>query len=301
MKKNAITIIIAAVLLVIFVLLLFTFQVPQSQVVVVSRFQEPIRTISEPGLCFKWPWPIDSINRFDQRVQVFEDQFSETYLADKNELLTSVYVGWRISNAKDFFPKFPGGSALAAQQALQKIIGDAKSTVMSRYSLPDLVNSDATKLKFDEIESSMQKAVETQLDQNNYGISVEFLRLKRIGLPETVTQTAFERMKRERAKYVTQAESEGTKEAEIIKAEAQGDASKLIAEANATAIRIQSEGEAEAAQMLGVFEQNPDLAVFQLELEAVKKSLGQKTTLILDETKPPFDIFNKLTAAPATK
>lgn len=301
MKKNAITIIVAAVLLVIFVLLLFTFQVRQSEVVVVSRFLEPNRTQDQPGLYLKLPWPIESINRFDQRVQMFEDQFNETYLADHSILLTSVYVGWKISDAKAFFPKFPGGSALAARNTLQTIIGNAKTSAMASHNLSDLVNSDPTKLKFDEIEQQIRSSVEAQLVQNKYGISIEFLGIKRVGLPESVTQSVFDRMKAERTKYITEAQSQGDAQATKLRSAAERQAADLIADATGDATRIQGAGEAEAAKMLGVFQENPDLAVFQLELDAVKSSTSQKTTLILDETKPPFDIFRKLPAAPETK
>src|ERR1700761_6097707 len=122
MKKNAITIIVACLLVIIFVLLLVAFQVRQSEVVVVSTFLKPTDTITNAGLHLKLPWPIQSINRFDQRVQTFEDKFSETYLADHSILLASVYVGWRISDAKEFFPKFPGGSVLAAQSKLENML-----------------------------------------------------------------------------------------------------------------------------------------------------------------------------------
>jgi len=90
MKKNAITLVIAAVLLVIFALLLFTFQVRQSEVVVVSTFNKPTDTITSAGLYFKWPWPVQSLNRFDQRVQTFEDSFREIPTSDKSMLLMSV-------------------------------------------------------------------------------------------------------------------------------------------------------------------------------------------------------------------
>ncbi|MGA2243376.1 MAG: protease modulator HflC [Verrucomicrobiota bacterium] len=294
MKKNALTLIIAAVLLVIFVLLLFTFQVPQSQVVVVSRFLEPKRTIDQPGLYLKWPWPIDSINRFDQRVQTFEDQFNEMVLADNSTLLASVYVGWRISDAKAFFPKFPGGSALAAQRQLQNIVGSAKSRVMGGHKLSDLVNSDPSKLKFDDIEKEIRTSVEGQLAQNNYGISIEFLGIKRIGLPESVTQAVFLRMKAERTKYITEAQSQGDAQAAKIKSDAERQASDLVADATAEATRIQGKGETEAAKLLGVFQQNPQLAVFELQLDALKTSMNQKSTLIFDERWSPFSLFQNL-------
>ena len=296
MKKNALTIIIAAVLLVIFALLLFTFQVRQSEVVVVSRFLEPRRTINEPGLYLKWPWPIDSINRFDQRVQTFEDKVSEPYLADQSILLMSVYVGWRISDAKAFFPKFPGGSVLDAQNKLENMLRSAKQAVVGRHNMTDFVNSDSSQVKFNDIEAEIKASVDAELAKNNYGISIEFLGIKRIGLPESVTQSVFDRMKAERTKYITEAQSDGEAQAAKLKSAADRKAADLITDANAAATRIQGAGETEAAKTLGVFQQNPGLAVFNLELEAMKSSMSQKTTLIFDETKPPFDIFRALPA-----
>jgi membrane protease subunit HflC len=301
MKKNAVTIIIAAILLVIFVLLLFTFQVRQSEVVVVSRFLEPKRTINEPGLYLKWPWPIDSINRFDQRVQTFEDKFSETYLGDNSIMLASVYVGWRISDARAFFPKFPGGSAVDAQRQLETMLRSAKLESMGRHNLSDFVNSDPSKLKFDEIEKEIRDSVQAQLAKNNYGITIEFLGIKRIGLPDSVTQSVFDRMKAERTKYITDAQSQGEAQAAKIKSAAERKAADLIADATADATRIQGEGEAEAAKMLGVFQQNPELAVFNLQLEALKSSMNQKSTLIFDERWSPFSIFQNLPANPTGK
>ena len=301
MKKNAITIIVAAVLLLIFVLLLFTFQVPQSQVVVVSTFLKPTETITNAGLYVKWPWPVQSLNYFDQRVQIFEDKFSENYLADHSILLASVYVGWRISDAREFLPKFRGGSILAAQNQLENMLRSEKLNVMGKHTLAEFVNSDPSQLKFGEIEKAIQTAVQNDLAKNNYGISIEFLAIKRIGLPENVTQSVFDRMKAERNQYITEAQYDGERDATKIKSAAERQAADVMANAQAEATRIEGEGQAEAAKTLAVFQQNPDLAVFQLELAALKSSMNQKTTLFFDETKPPFDIFRKLPASPETK
>src|ERR1022692_256497 len=93
MKKNLITVLIAAVLVVIFVLLLFTFQVRQSEVAVLTTFGKPAdKNIDQPNLYFKWPWPVQQVYRFDQRTQIFEDKFSENYTHDSITLLTGVYV-----------------------------------------------------------------------------------------------------------------------------------------------------------------------------------------------------------------
>ena len=83
MKRNLLTVVIGAVLIVIFALLLFVFQVRQSEVAVVTTFGKPVRNITEPGPYFKWPWPIQKVYKFDQRVQNFEDKFSENLTTDQ--------------------------------------------------------------------------------------------------------------------------------------------------------------------------------------------------------------------------
>src|SRR5271170_3557921 len=110
MKRNVLTVVIGAVLIVIFALLLFVFQVRQSEVAVVTTFGKPsARPYDQPGAYFKWPWPIQKVYKFDQRTQNFEDKFSESLTADNNNLIVTIYVGWRISDAATFFPKFTGG------------------------------------------------------------------------------------------------------------------------------------------------------------------------------------------------
>jgi membrane protease subunit HflC len=301
MKKNLITLVIAAVLLVIFALLLFTFQVRQSEVVVVSTFLKPTATETNAGLYTKWPWPIQSINRFDSRVQTFADIPSETLTADSTMLLVNVFVGWKISDAKEFFPKFPGGSTLAAQRQLENMLRSAKAAVVGKHNLSDFVNSDPAQLKFTDIEKEIQSSVEAELAKNNYGISLEFLGIKKLGLPENVTQSVFDRMKAERTKFITEAQFKGEAEATKIKSAAERQAADLIANAQADATRIEGAGVAEAAKTLGVFQENPTLAVFQLQLEALKNSLGQKSTLIFDERTPPFDLFKNLPAVNSEK
>jgi membrane protease subunit HflC len=302
MKKNLITIVIAAVLVVIFALLLFTFQVRQSEVAVLTTFGKPAaNNIDKPNLYFKWPWPIQQVYRFDQRVQNFEDKPSENLTTDSTLLLASVYVGWRISDAKEFFPKFAGGSVAAAQRQLESMLRSAKAAVIGKHNLSDFVNSDPAQLKFEAIENEIKASVENELASHNYGISIEFLGIKKLGLPENVTQAVFDRMKSERTKLISKAQNEGVKEATIITSAAERQAADVIANAQAAATRIEGEGVAEAAKTLGVFQQNPELAIFQLQLEALKNSLNQKSTLIFDERTPPFSLFQNLPANNAGK
>ena len=297
MKKNLITIVIAAVLVVIFALLLFTFQVRQSEVAVLTTFGKPAaNNIDQPNLYFKWPWPIQQVYRFDQRVQNFEDKYSENLTSDNTMLLTSVYVGWRISDAKEFFPKFAGGSVEAAQRQLETMLRSAKAAVIGKHNLSDFVNADPKQLKLEGIENEIKAAVQGELASQNYGISIEFLGVKKLGLPESVTQTVFDRMKSERTVLISEAQFKGEAEATKIKSAAERQAADVIANAQADATRIEGAGVAEAAKTLSVFQQNPELAIFQLQLQALKSSLNQKSTLIFDERTPPFSLFQNLPA-----
>ena len=145
MKRNTLTIVIGAVLVVIFALLLFVFQVRQSETAVVATFGKPVATYTNAGAYFKWPWPIQKVYKYDQRVQNFEDKFSQKPTADSIMLLTSVYVGWKISDARQFLQVFPGDPSVSlpnAQSKLEEMLRTAKSAAIGRHPLSDFVNAD---------------------------------------------------------------------------------------------------------------------------------------------------------------
>jgi membrane protease subunit HflC len=286
------------VLVVIFALLLFVFQVRQSEVAVVTTFGRPVANLTEAGAYFKWPWPVQNVYKFDQRVQNFEDKFSPTLTADQNSLLTSVYVGWKINDASAFFRKIPGASVPAAQQMLESMLRSAKSAVIGKHPLSEFVNANPQELKFEAIESEIELSVQNELHTNNYGIEIEFLGIKKLGLPDNVVQTVFQRMTSERQVLISRFQNDGVAQAAIIKSAADRQASEMINNAVASATRIRAEGEAEAAQTLPVFEQNPELANFLLRVDALKASLNQRATLIFDERTPPFDLFRNLPVNP---
>ena len=291
MKRNLLTVIIGALLIIIFALLLFVFQVRRSEVAVVTTFGKPVQNITEPGAYFKWPWPIQKVYKFDQRVQNFEDKFSENLTSDQINLLTSVYVGWKISDAKSFFPKFAGGSVAAAQRMLESTLRSAKSAVITHHTLSEFVNANPKDLQFDAIEKEIFQAVQDQLQTNNCGMELEFLGFKKIGLPESVTQAVFQRMTSDRQILINKFQFEGEAEAQKIRSAADRQAAEVVNNAVADATRIRGEGEAEAAKVLPVFQQNPELANFLLRIDALQQTLNQRSTLIFDERTPPFDLF----------
>lgn len=289
MNKNPISIIIGAVLLVVFFVLLFVFQVRQSEVAIVTTFSKPSGEAIGPGAHFRLPWPIQKVYKFDQRVQSYEGKIIESQTADNNNLLTQVYVGWRITDPKQFFLKFGDSTPEKAEERLGEMLRSAQTAVVGKHPLSDFVSANGS--QFGAIEKAVLDAVQGQLKANNYGIEAQFVGIKKLGLPESVTQTVFERMKSERAVLSSRLESEGQAEADKIKAKANSDAAKTLAAAESEATRIRAEGQKAAAAVYPTFQQNPELANFLLQLDALEASLKERSTLVFDANTPPFNLL----------
>lgn len=293
MKRNPLTLVIGLLLILIFGLLLFTFQVRTTEVAVVTTFGKPTRPITEPNLYFKWPWPIQKVWSFDRRVQNFEDRLTEGLTRDNFNLLTSVYVGWKVSDPAAFFPRFADSAnpIAAAETLLDQWLGNAKTAVVGKHPLADFVSTSDNGASFVAIEKEILAAIQSQLHTNNLGLEIAFLGLKRLQLPESVTQSVFERMTSERKVLADRFQYEGEAEAQRIRSDAERKASEALANAEGQATEIKGKGEAEAAKSLKVFQQNPELASFIFRLSALEDSLKERSVLIFDQHTPPFDLF----------
>jgi membrane protease subunit HflC len=293
MKRNPLTLIIGLLLILVFGLLLFTFQVRTTDVAVVTTFGKPTRPITEPNLYFKWPWPIQKVWTFDRRVQNFEDRLTEGLTHDSFNLLTSVYVGWKVSDPTAFFPRFAGSAnpIAAAEALLDQWLGNAKTAVVGRHPLSDFVSTSDNGAAFLAIENEILEAVQSQIRTNNLGLEIAFLGLKRLQLPDSVSQSVFDRMTSERKVLADGYQYEGEALAQRIRSEAERKAAELLANAEAQATQIKGKGEAEAAKSLSAFQQNPELASFIFRLNALENSLKERSILIFDQHTPPFDLF----------
>jgi membrane protease subunit HflC len=294
MKRNLYSLIIGIFLLVVFVVLLCVFQVRQSEVAVVTTFGKPTKPITDPGPYFKRPWPIDRVYKFDKRIQNFETPLTQGLTSDNFNLLTSVYTGWKITDPAAFFPKFASSSQpiAEAERQLGRLLGNAMTAIVGKHPLSDIVSASDNGTNFFLIENEILAAVQSEVRSQNYGLDVEFLGFKKIQLPETVTQSVFERMQSERKVLADKSQYEGEAEAQKIRSEADRKASEMLYAADAQATTIRGQGEAKAAEYLHVFQQNPDLANFIFRLNALEGSLKERSTLVFDQHTPPFDLFS---------
>src|SRR4051812_23829897 len=229
MRRNPLILVIGAVVVIIFLLLLFTFQVRKSEVVLVTTFGKPGAPIKEPGIYPRLPWGIQMVHRFDQRVQNFEDQLTEGLTRDGKNLLTSVYVGWQITDPSQFFAKFGGGDAIPeAEKYLKQVLGGAKSAVVGKHPLTDFVSATDNGTNYLALENEILNSVQSQVKNVGYGMEIKFLGMKRLAIPEQVTQQVFDEMTKERQVLVKASEAEGDAEASKIKSQADRTAAEML-------------------------------------------------------------------------
>jgi len=290
MNRNPLILATGFILLLIVLMLLFAFQVRYTEVAVVTRFGKPTRPVTKPGLKGKWPWPVEKVHKFDQRIYNFEGKFEQGLTSDGYNLLITVYVGWKIEKPDLFFPRF-GGSITRAEATLLEQARNAYIGVVGRHPFSEFISTDEKQLKFVEIEQEMLQRIQAEARAGESGLEVKFVGIKKLGLPETVTQLVFDRMQSERALQEGKIRDEGVREAEKIRSDANLQSAEILAEADAEATRIRGLGQSKAAESLKTFEQNPELANFLQKLEAIEAFTKEKTILVLDPSTSPLDLL----------
>ena len=282
-------VLIALAVLAILGFTMFSFQVASNEVAVLTRFGSPVRNLTEPGLYAKWPWPIDTVNTFDKRLNFYEIRFSESLTQDKRNVILPVFLAWRVQDPLRFLQSL--GTAAAAPPKLDSLTTSARNALLGGYNFGQLVAVDPAQLKLPELESRLADTVRPQALES-FGIAVEQVGIKRIALPEANTSYVFERMRAERGQYAAKFRAEGRQEAEQLRATTEAERSNLLADAQKFAEETRGKAEGEAARLYAAAHaQSPDFYRFVRELEALRRVARPNTVLILDTNTAPFDLL----------
>jgi modulator of FtsH protease HflC len=289
--KN-ITITIFIVLLFIVLALVFTmFQVRETESALVMTFGKARRPITEPGLHFKWPPPIESVQKFDSRARGLVAEPGETPTKGAVPIIVNTFVVWRIAEPLNFFKSV--GTPKEAEAKLLSQISDAQNKVIGRHEFSEFVNSDASKIKFEEIEKEMLTEVQ-KASLANYGIEVRSLGIRQLKISEDVSKDVFERMKAERSRRTETTIAEGNAASKKIVTNALSMQTEMMAAAEARAKAIRAQGDAEAAQYYKMLEQDPQLAMFLRDIDALKKILEQRSTIVISADTEPFKLLRQM-------
>ncbi len=258
-----------------------TYTVRFDETAVVTRFEKPGEPISEAGLGWKWPWPVSKVYRYPKKVQVLEPAQQQYQTADNKNLVASLYITWRIEDAGAFFTSLKD---IDSARGRLTELSDNLYAKLSEYAFDDLVNPDPEAIRLDAFEQAATETLRNSVSAQNYGIAIEKVGVRRLTLPEAVTENVFASMRASRESLAAKAENEGAARATQITSEAESIRDRILAFANSTANAIRAEGQEEVVAQYGSFKEEPDLAIFLSKLDAVEKILSQgRATLILDE------------------
>ena len=290
MKNVTITIFI--VLLFIVLALVFTmFQVRETESALVLTFGKATRQITEPGLYFKWPPPIESVQKFDSRARSLVAELGETPTKGAVPIIVNTFIVWRIAEPLAFFNAV--GTVSDAESKLLSQISDAQNKVIGRHEFSEFVNSDPAKIKFDDIEKEMLAEIQKAV-RSDYGIEIKSLGIRQLKISEDVSKAVFERMKAERNRRTEETIAEGSAASKKIVTDALSMQTELLAAAEARAKAIRAQGDAEAAQYYKLLEQDPQLAMFLRDIDALKKILEQRSTVVISADTEPFKLLRQM-------
>ncbi len=289
--KNIVILIFIVLLISILAFLLFSFQVRETEFALVTTFEKPTREIITPRLCFRWPFPIQRVHKFDSRLRVLEVEVTETTTKGAVPIILNTYVVWRIAEPLAFFNAVE--TIIEAESKLRSRISDSQNKIIGQHLFSEFVNSDPTKIKLDQIEGEMLTDL-AQSVKNDYGIEIKTIGIKQLKVSKDVTEKVFERMRAARNRKTEATIAQGLAQATKIKTDADSKKTELLAAAEAMAKTIKGKGDAEAAKYYKLLEADPELAMFLRDIEALKKILAERATVVFSAKTAPFKLLEEM-------
>jgi membrane protease subunit HflC len=292
--KNTLGTMLIAVVAALIVISLSMFVVDQRQNTIVFRLGEVVSIKKDPGLYFKVPL-LDNVRFFDTRILTIETAEPERFLtSEKKNVLVDLFVKWRITDVRQYYVSVGGDEARAQTRLLQTINGGMRAEFGNR-TVHDVVSGER-----DQIMELMRKKANE--DAKNIGVEVLDVRLKRVDLPQEVSESVYRRMEAERKRVANELRSTGAAESEKIRADADKQKEVILAEAYRDAQRIKGDGDARATTIYArAYEQNPEFYSFYRSLEAYKQSFKSKSDVLVLDPSSEFFKYLKSSGKAASK
>lgn len=281
------------------------FVVDQTEYAVQMRFGEAVRSIVEPGLYVKAPFPVDSVRRFDNRLMILENPApgrpDREYLTldeqsgiGKNVVVTT-YTCWRIRRDPTAVLRFleTMGDVESAAARIGDIVVSELGAALGRNDFSVLVSTDTAARRWTEFAATLREACATRLE-SAYGLQIVDVQIQRINFPEQNRRNVFERMRAERETIAARYRSEGEEQAAGIRAAANRQRSDILSAAYEESQRVRGEAEAEAARIYAeAYGQEPEFYAFMRTLEAYGKTLTQGTVAVLSGSNAFLKLLNR--------
>ena len=253
------------------------FTVHQTEKALVLQLGEPLDTVYKPGLHFKMPF-IQNVIYFNARILDYEARSAEALTVDKKAIVLSNYARWYIEDPLKFYRTMR--TINGAQERLDDVVYSQLRALVGSYTLAEVISSQRAAI----MQTVTKKVAELMKD---FGVNVIDVRIKRTDLPAENARAIFGRMRAERERQAKQYRSEGGEESTRIRSDADRQQAVELAEAGRKSELIRGAGDGEAARIYAeVFGKAPDFFEFRRGLEALRKSLGQNSRVVIAQDNP---------------
>jgi modulator of FtsH protease HflC len=289
---NRLALIAVSALLVLMLAASTLFIVDQRQVAVVYALGEIKEVITEPGLKFKLPPPLQNVVFLDKRIQTLDSpETRPIFTAEKKSLIIDWLIKWRISEPRQFI-RNNGVDLRNLENRLSPVVQAAFNEVVTRRTVSGMLSSERDKV--------MQDVRERLADESkSFGIEIVDVRVKRVDFVADITDSVYRRMQSERNRVANELRALGGAESEKIRADADRQREVIIAEAYRDAQKVKGEGDAKASALYAdAFGRDPQFAQFYRSLEAYRASFRNKNdVMVLD---PSSDFFRAMRGSGGT-
>ena len=242
--------------------------------------------VTEPGLHFKLPAPLQYVVYLDKRILTLDASGADlVQTSEKKNLMIDTFVKWRIGDARRYWVSFQG-SERAASDRLAMLLRDVLNIAVNKRTVNQITSSEREKAMA-EISELLQARVKA------LGIDIVDVRMKRVDFTPEISESVYSRMEAERKRVASEERSKGAAQAERIRAGADRQSEVILAEAYRDAQKTKGEGDGEAARIYAdAFGKDPEFARFYRSLEAYRRSFSQKSDVMVVD--PSADFFSYL-------
>jgi membrane protease subunit HflC len=268
--------------------------VPAGQAGVITRFGNPVRVVTQPGLAWKLPAPIESVIPIDLRLRTSSTGLQDVGTRDGLRVLVQAYVAWQVpsdaQHIRQFLRSVRNQPDEAARQ-LRSFVSAALHITSSNFNLTEMVNVDRNKVRLDQFESQLHDQVAARMLQV-YGIEIRQVGVERMTLPDETLAATVARMRAERETVAAERTAEGLRQAAAIRADADRDARETVAQAREQAAHIEADSQQAAARIYAVaYKGDPGLYSTLRALDSISKVVGRNTTMVLRTDAAPFRVL----------
>ncbi|MGJ0502625.1 MAG: protease modulator HflC [Methylocystis sp.] len=292
MKSGLLFTLAVAALLAVIALAGALFTVSQTEQALVLRFGEPVPgrgLITEPGLHFKFPL-VENVVLFDNRILDVESPNLEVLAADNQRLEVDSFIRYRIIDALRFYQTV--NSVMGANNQLGSVLNSAVRRVLSEANQQQIVRDERAALMVKIREQADREA-------RKFGVQVVDARIRRVDLPQQISEKVFGRMQTERQREAAEYRAQGSEQAQKITAKADRDVIVLKAEAQRQADQTKGEGDAERNRIFAeAFGRDPDFFAFYRSMQAYESAFKPGETRFLIS---PRSEFFRFFSAPETR